>query len=176
MKGSEINRRRLAETETRENSERVFKSYGEPMEAVSEFKYLGKILTATDNNWPAVAGNLKKSRQSWGLLARVLSREGADTKVSWTFYIAVTQDVLLFGSETWVLTARMEKALDSFQSRVARKLTGRQPRNGKEGTWYYPSLVGSMKEAGIVRIQTSILRRQNTVAKFIATKLILDLC
>ena len=33
-----------------------------------------------------------------------------------------------------------------------------------------------MKEAGIVRIRTSILRRQNTVAQFIATWPILDLC
>ena len=33
-----------------------------------------------------------------------------------------------------------------------------------------------MKEAGIVRIRTSILRRQNTVAKFIATQTILGLC
>ena len=32
-----------------------------------------------------------------------------------------------------------------------------------------------MKEAGIVRIRTSILRRQNTVAQFIATRPILDL-
>ena len=33
-----------------------------------------------------------------------------------------------------------------------------------------------MKEAGIVQIRTSILRRQNTVAQFIATRPILDLC
>ena len=33
-----------------------------------------------------------------------------------------------------------------------------------------------MKEAWVVRIQTSILRRQNTVAQFIATRPILDLC
>ena len=33
-----------------------------------------------------------------------------------------------------------------------------------------------MKEAGIVRIRTSILRRQNTVVQFIATRPILDLC
>ena len=33
-----------------------------------------------------------------------------------------------------------------------------------------------MKEAGIVRIRTSILRRQNLVAQFIATQPILDLC
>ena len=174
--GEERKRRRLAETETRENSERAFKSYGEPMEAVLEFRYLRRILTATDDDWPAVAGNLKKARQSWGRLARVLGRESADPKVSRTFYIAVTQAVLLFGSETWVLTSRMEKALDNFHSKVAQKLKGRQPRRGKYGTWYYPLLEGAMKEAGIVRIRMSILQRQNTVAKFIATRTILDLC
>ena len=116
----------MAETETRENSERAFKAYGEPMEAVSEFRYLVRLLTATDDDWPAVSGNINKARRSWGWLARVLGREGADPKVSRTFYIAVTQAVLLLGSETWVLTARMEKALDTFQSRVARKIKGRQ--------------------------------------------------
>ena len=113
--------------ETRENSERAFKAYGEPMEAVSDFRYLGRLLTATDDDWLAVAGNIKKARRSWGRLAKLLGREGADHKVPRTFYIAVTQAVLLFRSETWVLTENMEKDLDTFQSRVARKLTGRQP-------------------------------------------------
>ena len=40
------------------------------------------------------------------------------------FYIAVTQQVLLFGAESWVLTKRMEAALDALQGRVARRLTG----------------------------------------------------
>ena len=61
-KGAEIKRLRLDETETRENSKWAFKAYGEPMEAVSEFKYLGRILTAIDDDWLAVDGNLKKAR------------------------------------------------------------------------------------------------------------------
>ena len=72
--------------------------------------------------------NLRKVRRSWGWLYRVLRREGTDPKMSRAFYISVTQAVLLFGSDTWVLTERMEKALDSFHSRVARKILGRQPR------------------------------------------------
>ena len=70
------------------------------MEAVSEFRYIGRLLTATDDDWPAVAGNIKKARGSWGRLAWVLGREGADPKVSHNFYTAVTQQVLLFGVET----------------------------------------------------------------------------
>ena len=113
---------------------------------------------------------------TWGKLARILGREGADPKVSRYFYIAVTQQVLLFGAETWVLTKRMEAALDAFQGRVAWRLTGRMPRRGRDGKWLYLPLAGATKEVGIVRARTSVLRRQNTVAQFVATRPILVLC
>ena len=70
-----------------------------------------------NDDWLAVVGNLGKARRSWGRLSWVLGREGADPKVSRMFYTAVAQAVLLFGAETWVLTLRMEKSLDIFQSR-----------------------------------------------------------
>ena len=68
------------------------------MEAVSEFHYLGRLLIATYDDWPAVAGKILKARVSWGSLAQVLGREGANPKVSRTSYITVTQQVLLFGA------------------------------------------------------------------------------
>ena len=49
-KGAKRKQRRLTETETRENAERAFPAYGKPMEAVSEFHYLGRLLTATDDD------------------------------------------------------------------------------------------------------------------------------
>ena len=49
-KGADRKRRRLAETETRENTKQAFHAYGKPMEAVLEFRYLGRILTATDDD------------------------------------------------------------------------------------------------------------------------------
>ena len=131
---------------------------------------------ANNDDWPAVVGNLGKARRSWGRLSRVLGREGADPKLSRAFYTAVTQAVLLFGADTWVLTPWMEKALDSFQSRVARKITGRQPRRRKDRSWEYPLLAGILREAGIVGIRTSITRRQNTVVQYIATRTIMYLC
>ena len=76
-----------------------------------------------------------------------------------SFYTAVTQQVLLFGAESWVLTKRMESALDAFQGRVARRLTGRMPRRGRDGKWVYPPLAGVLKEAGVVRARTLVLRR-----------------
>ena len=47
--GTERKRRRLAEAEIRKTSERAIHAYGTRMEAVSEFRYLGSVLTATDD-------------------------------------------------------------------------------------------------------------------------------
>ena len=146
------------------------------MRAVKEFRYLGRVMTNTDDDWTVVAGNLRKARVSWGRLARILRREGADLKVTRSFYTAVTQQVLLFGEESWVLTKSIESALDAFQGRVERRLTGQMPRRGRDGKWVYPPLAGVLKEAGVVRASTSVLCRQNTVVQFIATQPILGLC
>ena len=70
----------------------------------------------------------------------------------------------------------MERALSALLHGAARRLTGRQPQRGRDGKWHYPSLEGVMKEAGLTDIRTSIQRRQNTVAQYIATRPLLDLC
>ena len=45
-------------------------------------------MTASDKDWLAVVGNPGKARRSWGRLSWVLGWEGADVRVSRTFYIA----------------------------------------------------------------------------------------
>ena len=119
-------------------------AYGNPIETVTNFKYLGQVMTAGDDDWPAVSGNLLKARKIWVRLARILSRGGADRRVSGNFFKAVVQQVLLFGAETWVLTPRIKRALESFMHRAARRITGRQPWRGWDGKWYYQSLQGGM--------------------------------
>ena len=103
----------------REILERAFQAYGEPLKNVTAFRYMGRVMMMVDDDWLAVVGNLWKARKSWGRLLRILSREGADPKVSGHFFKALTQAVLLFGVETWVLTPSMDRALSSFQHRFA---------------------------------------------------------
>ena len=43
---AEQKRRRLAEAELRGSSERAFEAYGEPLENVTAFRYLGRVVTA----------------------------------------------------------------------------------------------------------------------------------
>ena len=130
---------------------------------------------AGDNNWPAVVGNLKKERKSWARMTRILGREGSNPRVSRMFFKEVVQAVLIFGSKTWIMTPRMEWYLVSFQHRVARRITGRQPGMWEEGVWEYPPLSTAMDESVFEEIAVYILKRQNTVAQYTAMRPILDL-
>ena len=86
------------------------------------------MLTEGDENWPEVAGNMRKAGKIWMRMTRILSWEGGYSKVSGLLFKAFIQVVLLLGSETWFLTPRMEWDLSSFQHRVARRITGRHMR------------------------------------------------
>ena len=101
--GADKKRRPLAEAEVRGSAEMAFEVYGDQLQTVPRFKYLGRILTDGDDDWPAVAGNLAKARKSWGRLQGILSREGTKKRVSGDFFREVVQQVILFGAETWVV-------------------------------------------------------------------------
>ena len=74
------------------------------------------------------------------------------------FSKAVVHVVLLFGSNMWVMTPRMGRALGSFQHGVARRITGRQPKKREEGGWKYPPLAAFKEEAGFEEIWAYILK------------------
>ena len=140
------------------------------------FKYLGRVLTAVDDNWQAVTGNLWKARKSWARLERIMGREGSSTQVSEIFFKTVVQAVLLFGSETWVPTPPMGWALGSLQYRVARRIAGRQTKQQEDWGWEYTPLEADMEEDRFEEMIDYVLNRKNNVAQYIATRPILDLC
>ena len=47
-------------------------------------------------------------------MEKILGREGEDKTTTQRFYVAVVQAVIMFGSETWVLNPRLEKAHAGF--------------------------------------------------------------
>ena len=68
--GAERKLWRLAVAEVETTVEKVFHAYGKKMQAVTEFRYLGRVMTNTDDDWPEVAGNVRKARVTWGRLVR----------------------------------------------------------------------------------------------------------
>ena len=99
-KGAEQKRWRLEAEEERAITSRAFSAHGQPLDMVTSFRYLGRLISAAENDWPAVVNNLSRARGVWRSMTRILSREGAQPRVSGFFFKAVVQAVLLFGSET----------------------------------------------------------------------------
>ena len=49
------------------------------------------------------------------------------------FCVAVVQEVLLFGTEMWVMNPQTEKALEGFHRRVVRRMAGMGPKRQRDG-------------------------------------------
>ena len=117
-------------------------AYGIPLVPVSSFKYLGRVMLASDDDWPAVEQNLRREQQKWERLTRVLEREGVDAWTSGRIYMVVVQAVLLYGSQMWVMTPCIGRVWGGFCHRVARRLKGWQSWRRIDRRLLYTPLVG----------------------------------
>ena len=48
--------------------------------------------------------NLKKVQRWWGMIVRVLAKMGATVRSCGMMYKAVSQSVILYGSDIWLVT------------------------------------------------------------------------
>ena len=143
---------------------------------VTSFKYLRRVISATDNDWPAVVSNLARAKTVWRRMSRIISREVATPRVSVFFFKAMIQAVLLFGSETWVVTPHMGTALGGFQTQVDRRLMGHLSWRTKDRTCKYTSAAVAREAAGFLAMEEYVSQSQNTVAQYIATQSLLEMC
>ena len=89
--------------------------------------------------------------------------------------MVVIQSVLLYESETWVITPSIGRGLIRFQNRVSHRLMGWKYVRGREGMLVYPLLVESMEKAVLQEVDTYVSHPQKKVAQFIATSPIMEL-
>jgi hypothetical protein len=86
--------------------------------------------------------------------------------------------VLLFGSESWVLTDTAMRVLEGFHVRSAYWMAREhKPRkNNDTGVWRYPSTEEVLAEVGLLTIRQYIEVRRQTIANYIVHWPIFDLC
>ena len=80
-----------------------FEIYGNNINRVREFKYLGRILDEKDDDSVAASRQLQRAKNKWNRIANVLKTQGVGSKIMGYFYKAIVQAVLLYGSESWML-------------------------------------------------------------------------
>ena len=141
-----------------------FTAYGEDLERVEEFKYLGRLLTMDDTDTQAIRSNLTKARKAWKMISRLLRSENMKPRVCGMFFKAVVQAVLLYGSETWVLTESVLRCLEGFYYRAACRMArkNRPQKNEQTGEWTYPDKKELFKEVGLYTLTEYIEKRRKT--------------
>ena len=70
----------------------------------------------------------------------------------------MVQAVLLFCSDTWLVTPCMGRALGGFQDQVARQMTGRLLWRKTDSKWWYTSAEMAREEAGFHTMEDYILQ------------------
>ena len=68
------------------------------------------------------------------------------------------------------------RALGGGHNRVALWIMGKQLQRLQNGSWEYLPLEEAIRGAGLEEVEEYILRRYNTAAQYIVTRIILDLC
>ena len=67
----------MVEEEARLISEMALTAYIYPLTAVSSFKYLGRLLSDSEDELPEDVSNFRKVQTKWDRLLRVIGQEGA---------------------------------------------------------------------------------------------------
>ena len=101
-----------------------FTANGERIERVEEFRYLGRILTESDDDSKCIQEQLRKARGRCWCIAKLLKREAANPFKMGRFYMAVFQVVLLYRSEPWAVSQKNMGALECFQKKAVCYMIG----------------------------------------------------
>ena len=114
-----------------------------------------------------INNQIKKARQKWNAIAKILKRDGANAKTIAKFYMAIVQAVLLYGSDSWTINKANWKKLNSFHKRATWYMTGEHICKNNNGTWTYPNHGELERKCGLFSIETYIKRRRGTLRKYL---------
>jgi hypothetical protein len=154
-----------------------FTVHGDVLERVEVYKYLGRMMAQDDDDIQAVRAQLRKARATWARVGQVLRRENATPFVAAWFYQAIVQAILLYGSETWVLTRTALARLEGFHIRAAYRMAKEhKPKRGPGNVWIYPKSEDVLRECGLKTMEEYVQIRRQTIAVYVATRPILAEC
>ena len=112
-------------------------------------------MSSDDRDDAAVLYNIKKATKAWYGMQCILSAHGADPRTMARFYLAVVQAKLLFGSEIWVLSERLEVNSNDFMLDVlGQSHIDPFDLSHPDGTWEHPPNNLVLADCGLSPIAT----------------------
>ena len=90
------------------------------------------------------------------MILKVLTKMGVMVQAHGMLYKAVAQMVLLYGSESWVVTGAILKVLEGFHHKTAWRTAGMTDWRAEDGEWEYLLVADAMEAEGLWTIKEYI--------------------
>jgi hypothetical protein len=134
-----------------------FTVHRDVLEHVEVFKYLGRMMAQDDDDIQAIQAQLQKARATWARVGEVLWSENASPPIATRFYQAIVQAILLYGSETWIISRTALARLEGFHIRAAYRMAkANKPKRSPGNVWEYPRSMDVLKECGMKMMEEYI--------------------
>ncbi|KAL4153967.1 hypothetical protein QTP88_001800 [Uroleucon formosanum] len=97
---------------------------GHIFKKVSQFKYLGSIITQDNELKTEVSSRIQLANKGYYGLEKVLKSRTLSKNLKIRMYMTLLRPIVMYGSETWALRKAEEQRLGVFERKVLRKIYG----------------------------------------------------
>ena len=94
----------------------------EPVEEVTEFQYLGAVISEAGGGTKDLSNRINKARATFIRLKKIWNSKSIKRNTKLRLYKTLVKPVLLYGAEAWKMTQADNKKLDTFQSKCLRRI------------------------------------------------------
>ncbi len=136
--------------------------YGEPLEKVESFTYLGRVLSQSDDDSPAIQARINAAATAfWSLQRRFFAKKHIHQGTKLAVVRAILMAKIVYGAETWLIKEQDAEKLRALQQKLLRHATRMHPMMTPEGL-RYPSREAVLKKSGqddiVAQVESSQLR------------------
>lgn len=110
--------------ENDEDDDDILQIESHSFQKVNSFQYLGVLLSDNNNEELEVINRLNSANRSLHACNRLLSSKLLSHNTKLRIYKTIIRPVLLYGSETWAMSKKIEKKIITFENKVLRKIYG----------------------------------------------------
>jgi hypothetical protein len=121
-------------------------------ETVSQFKYLGTIITTNNDLTVEINNRLAMSNKCYHGLKNQLKSRFMSLKTKINIYKTLIRPILLYGSECWAVTKLHENKLLTFERKILRKIFGAVHENNSWRSLFNFEIYQKYKQPDIVKV------------------------
>ena len=97
---------------------------GERLEAVDSFKYLGATITEDGRSVAEVKIRLATATSAMSRLSKMWRSKEISFPSKMKLFRSLVLSILLYGCESWTLTAELERRIEAFETKSYRRMLG----------------------------------------------------